>query len=121
MNHKLKRSLNNPEVVDTQGTLYTFFIAGLIGGIYSACLAAVHPYGPEIPTSVNTWTEFSALSWLPYGRDKYSQGGMQLAGTFISIAIGILSSVATALILFLTTDLNSEQVFNDYTFAEIND
>ena len=56
MNHKLKKSLNNPDVVDTQGTLYTFFTAALIGGIYSGCLAAVFPYGAESPTGTNSWT-----------------------------------------------------------------
>jgi len=46
---------------------------------------------------------------------------MQLAATFISIAIGVLSSLATALIIYLTTDFSAEQVFNDSTFAEIAD
>ena len=42
--------------MDTQGTLYTFFVSGLFGGIYSACLAAVNPYGPDVPLSSSTWT-----------------------------------------------------------------
>lgn len=37
-------SLNNPAVYDTHGTLFTFFTAALIGGIYSAILSAVYPY-----------------------------------------------------------------------------
>lgn len=44
LNHKLKKPLNNPDVIDTQGTLFTFFTSALIGGIYAAILAAVYPY-----------------------------------------------------------------------------
>jgi len=117
MNHKLKKPLNNPEVIDTQGTIYTFFITALIGGIYSACLAAVYPYGAESPTGTNSWSENVGLRWLPYNRTKFDQGGFQLAGTFISVAVGILSSLATALVIYLTTELSAEQVFNDSTFA----
>jgi hypothetical protein len=61
------------------------------------------------------------LEWLPYGRSKISQGGMQLAGTFISIAVGILSSVAVSIILYLTVDLTAEQAFNDAVLAQVCD
>lgn len=49
------------------------------------------------------------------------QGGLQLAATFWSIGMGMLSSVATALILYFTTDLTAEQVFNDGVYAEATD
>lgn len=52
----VKKPLNNPAVFDSHGTLFTFFIAALIGGLYSAILAAVYPYPSEVPTSVSTWT-----------------------------------------------------------------
>jgi hypothetical protein len=57
LNHKLKKPLNNPEVVDTQGTLFTFFTASLFGGIYSAILAAVFPWGPNMATASNSYNE----------------------------------------------------------------
>lgn len=106
LNHKLKKPLNNPDVVDTQGTLFTFFFSALIGGIYSGILAAVYPYPSEIPATVNTWG-LADNQWLPYGRTKISQGGLQIAAICWSIAIGILSSLAVAFIFYFTSDLNS--------------
>ncbi len=120
MNHKLKKPLNNPDVVDTHGTLYTFFTAALIGGIYSAILAVVLPDPSEVPTSVNNWT-LAANQWLPYNRTKFMQGGLQLAATFWSIGMGMLSSVATALIFYFTTDLSAQQVYADIVFTEACD
>lgn len=53
-NHKLKKPLNNPDVYDTNGILYTFWTSSLIGGIYSAILVAFYGWGPDQVTSVNT-------------------------------------------------------------------
>ena len=121
LNHKLKKPLNNPEVIDTQGTLYTFFASALFGGIYSAILAAVYPYASEVPISVNTWASSNANQWLPYNRTKFTQGGLQVAATFWSIGIGLLSAIGVAFILYFTTELQADQVFNDATFAEVSD
>jgi len=107
LNHKLKKPLNNPEVVDTQGTLYTFFVAALIGAIYSGILEAVYPYPSEVPTSVNTWT-LNTNKWLPTNRSKIFQGGLQIAALCWTIAIGLLSSLAVAFIFYFTTELSSE-------------
>ena len=107
MNHKLKKPLNNPDVVDTQGTLFTFFFSAVIGGIYAGILSAVYPYPSEVPSSVNTWTSASN-QWLPGDRSKISQGGLQIAAICWSIAIGILSSLAVGLIFYLSSDLSSD-------------
>lgn len=56
LNHKLKKPLNNPDVIDTNGTIFTFWTAALLGGIYSAILAAFYCWGPDVVTSVNTST-----------------------------------------------------------------
>ena len=120
MNNKLKKPLNNPDVVDTQGTLFTFFFSAVIGGIYSGILSAVYPYPSEVPSSVNTWTSASN-QWLPGERSKISQGGLQIAAICWSIGIGVLSSLAVGLIFYLSSDLNSDEVFNDSTFAEVAD
>jgi hypothetical protein len=108
MNHKLKRPLNNPDVVDTQGTLFTFFFSAFIGGIYSAILAAVYPYGSEVPSSVNSWTYNAGNQWLPYNRTKFYQGGIQLAAICWSIGIGMLSSLAVGFILYLSSELKEK-------------
>ncbi len=44
-----------------------------------------------------------------------------MAAVCWSIGIGLLSSVAVAFILYFTTELNSAQVFNDETFADVSD
>lgn len=49
------------------------------------------------------------------------QGGLQLAATFWSIGMGMLSSVATALIFYFTTDLSAQQVYADIVFTEACD
>jgi hypothetical protein len=121
LNHKLKKPLNNPDVIDTQGVLFTFFVAGLLGGIYSSCLAAVGLYGPTIATSVSTVINVAGLAWSPLGRDRFSQGGFQIAGTFIALGIGALSAVAVGILTYLTAEFGSNEVFNDTTFAQIND
>jgi hypothetical protein len=108
LNHKLKKPLNNPDVVDTQGTLYTFFVAALIGAIYSGVLEAVYPYASESPTSVNTWTTVASNQWLPTNRSKIFQGGLQIAALCWTIAIGLLSSLAVSFIFYFTTELSSE-------------
>jgi hypothetical protein len=53
LNHKLKKPLNNPDVVDTQGTLFTFVFSAIIDGIYAGLLSAVRPHPSEVPNSVN--------------------------------------------------------------------
>lgn len=45
LNHFLKKKLNDGGVIDTQGTLFVFFVPALLGGIYSAIIQAVSPYG----------------------------------------------------------------------------
>jgi hypothetical protein len=121
MNHKLKKPLNNPEVIDTQGTLFAFFTSSLIGGIYSAIMSPIGIFGADVPTGVNTWSENTATAWAVPGRDRFGQGGLQLAGTFFSIGIGALSAIAVGLLSFLTTSLSAEEAFNDGAFAELTD
>jgi|694.fasta_scaffold109651_4 flagellar biosynthesis protein FliQ len=45
LNHSTKKPLNNGGVIDTQGTIITFFVPALIGGLYSAIIQAVGAYG----------------------------------------------------------------------------
>jgi hypothetical protein len=116
-NNKLKKSLNKNSVFDVHGILYTFFISSLFGGLYSAILAAVYPYPSDIPTSANTFTNSGPDQWLPFDRSKIGQGALQVAATFWSIGIGLLSAIAPALIFYFTTELSLEEVFNDFTFA----
>lgn len=103
LNNKLKIPLNRNSVFDTHGVLYAFFVAALIGGFYSAILSAVYPYPTDIPTSVNTWTNNGPNQWLPSQRSKIGQGALQVAATFWSIGIGLLSAIAPAIIFYFTT------------------
>lgn len=129
MNHKLKKPLNNPEVVDTQGTLYTFFIASLFGAFYSACLATVTPYGADVATVATNsagltsvvYSEDSTLKWLGAGRDRFEQGGFQVLGTVVSAAVGVFAGLAVGAFYAITTALETEEIFNDASFAEVGD
>jgi len=107
-NNKLKIGLNNPSVKDTHGVLYAFWISSLIGGFYSGILSAVYPYPSDVPTSVNTWETNAPDQWLPDDRSKIGQGALQVAATFWSIGMGLLSAVAPAIIFYFTTELLPE-------------
>lgn len=107
LNNKAKFELNNPAVYDTHGTLFTFFTAAVIGGIYSAILCAVYPYPSEVPDSVNTWISYGFNQWLPNERSKIGQGALQIAALFWTIGIGMLSAIAPAFIFYFTTDLTA--------------
>lgn len=120
LNHKLKKPLNNPDVVDTQGTLFTFLFSAIIGGIYAGILSAVRPHPSEVPNSVNT-SVYASNQWMPLDRSKISQGGLQIAAICWTIGIGILSSLAVGLIFYLSSNLSANEVFNDSTFAEVAD
>jgi hypothetical protein len=120
LNHKLKKPLNNPDVVDTQGTLFTFLFSAIIGGIYAGILAAVRPHPSEVPNSVNT-SVYASNQWMPSDRSRISQGGLQIAAICWTIGIGILSSLAVGLIFYFSTNLSINEVFNDSTFAEVAD
>ena len=78
-------------------------------------------FGVDVPTGVNTWSEDTTTAWNIVGRDRFGQGGLQLAGTFFSIGIGALSAIAVGLLSFLTTSLSAEEAFNDGAFAELTD
>jgi len=124
MNHKLKKPLNNPEVADTQGVLFTFFISSLFGGFYSACLTPVGPFGvDQAVLNGNTlgWTENESLRWISADRDRFEQGGFQVLGTVVSGGIGTVTGLAVGLLYRLTTALEAEEVFNDVVLAEVGD
>lgn len=121
MNHKLKKPLNNPEVMDTHGTLYTFFTAGFIGAIYSAIMCPIGPFGADIQLSQNTFEPVSDTVWIATGRDRFGQGALQVVGTFVSIAMGIAPGIVVGLLSYLTSDLTAAEVFNDYAFTEVTD
>lgn len=78
----------------------------MIGGLYSAILAAFYCWGPDAVVSVNQTGEVTTLRWL-FGRTKYEQGGLQVAGTFISVGMGFLAALPVGLISFLTADLTA--------------
>jgi hypothetical protein len=59
--------------------------------------------------------------WLPSSRDRFGQGGFQIAGTFFSIAIGAVAGIAVGIISYLTTDLTAQEAFVDNAFAELTD
>jgi len=85
-----KKAMNANGVFDSLGSLMVFFIPAILGGIYSSILFTTSAYGP-----LNT--DFWAQGYYN-GRSRFGQGGYQLIGTGLSIAIGGLAGVLIGLV-----------------------
>eukprot|EP00919_Chromeraceae_sp_WS-2016_P052451 GHVR01124515.1.p1 GENE.GHVR01124515.1~~GHVR01124515.1.p1 ORF type:complete len:118 (+),score=7.26 GHVR01124515.1:2983-3336(+) len=86
LNATMKKALNRTGVIDSQGALFTFLIPSFIGGIYSAILQAIGASDPGVGP------------YIEQGRSSFVQGGMQIAGIFITIGIAVISGLILGLI-----------------------
>jgi ammonia channel protein AmtB len=88
---KLKSMLNKKGIIDSNGIIGSYLIPGLIAGILSAIFHAAKP--PTYSSNYNPRSGIdSSMSYL-------KQGGMQLAGVFISIGCGILTGIISGFLM----------------------
>lgn len=84
---KLKAKMNEKGVVDSNGVLSSYLVPGLIAGILSAIF---HANGAE--SSALYKANFDT------NRTRFQQGGIQVAGFFIAIGLGIFAGVIIGLL-----------------------
>lgn len=82
-----KMKMNAKGVVDSNGVLSSYLIPGLMAGVLSAIFQA---NGAEGSTVYNSNFDTS--------RTRFQQGGIQVAGLFIAIGLGIFAGVVAGLL-----------------------
>ena len=82
---------------DTCGVNNLHGIPGMLGGIISAICCAVYIYPSSLDAFTLTSVEFPYLTTLL--STPYKQGGLQIAGTFTSAGIGIVTGLVSGCII----------------------
>lgn len=84
----IKISMNQKGIRDSNGVLSSYLIPGLIAGILSAIFQAngAQAYGNYI---ANTDPD----------RTRFQQGGIQVAGIFIALGLGIFAGLISGLLI----------------------
>lgn len=93
-------------IYDTCGVHNLHGMPGLIGGLASAIFVAAYN---------STSLDIAGDNPLDFGDDdRYiRQGGLQIAGIFISIGIGIITGIISGLLMWPMYEITSEDFFDD--------
>jgi hypothetical protein len=81
--------MNRHGVLNSNGFVETFMLSGFQGGIWSSIIIIF----------ANQYQYYTNGYSLPITSDVYTQGGLQIAGTFISIGMGIFMGFVSTAIL----------------------
>lgn len=103
---------------DTCGIHNLHAIPGVLGGLISAVIIAAYSQPGTIDPTVTSSSYLRFYSQI-YNGSFYSQGGLQVAGTFISVGIGIaFGLLAGFLIRVLVYNFQPEEFFSDQIYFE---
>lgn len=91
-------------------------IPGLIGGLVSAVVAAAYAHPSTLDAYKPADTSFPQLATLL--ATPYKQGGLQIAITFCSLGIGIVTSIITGFFLKICYSWKESEFFNDSIYFE---
>ena len=80
--------MNKKGVADSNGVMSTFLIPGLIAGVLSAIFQA---NGAQSNNNYNSNADST--------RTRFAQGGIQVAGFFIAIGLGVFAGVVSGLFM----------------------
>jgi len=108
------RKINANGVINTNPVIETFLIGGICGGLWSALFATFQGGYVDFSASFPTYS-------YPIDRTNFKQGGLQVAGTFISVGIAIILGIIAGLIIFLMNKNTTEDQFDDGTYWTIED
>lgn len=99
----LQRYMNRRGVLDTNGFVPTFLLSGLQGGIWSAVFTVF----------INEQQYYtSGFSFVVFF-DVYTQGGLQIAGIFVSVVIGCITGFFSVGLIRGMNHLNVDDYFDD--------
>jgi ammonium transporter Rh len=98
---------------DTAGVNNLHGIPGVLGGLISAIAISVYTTDPLNNSTQQSYLNFYSNTF--YGRSFNTQGAIQVAGTFISVGIGVGFGIIAGLIMCLVySDYNnSKDFYND--------
>lgn len=99
---------------DTCGIHNLHGIPGLIGGWTSAMVIASFQTSPGLDSNYEQY-----ISFRPLERSYSAQAGIQIAGGFISLGIGVGFGVITGLLLYCFYDFRNEEFFEDGEYFEV--
>ena len=101
---------------DSCGVHNLHALPGLIGGILSGVVAATFNYGTATDAYTITANDFPAYSSLI--DTPYRQGGRQIAATFVSIGIGIVTALVSGFFLRFIYSFDEKEFFTDSVYFE---
>lgn len=117
--HFLKKKLNKGGVLDTHGVLFAFLIPGFFASVVSGVVHATNP--PERSyTDASGVTTVYATNRDAAERTNIQQGGFQIVGFCISLAIGVVTGLVVGLCMrFLNNNKPDNQFIDEAFFEEI--
>lgn len=99
-------------IFDTCGVHNLHGIPGIMGGIFSAITAASF----NSPYFANDSYLLNSLDFTPYERlisEPFKQGGLQMAGIFISIGIAISTGILSGLLMKICYSFDEKEFYSD--------
>jgi ammonium transporter Rh len=105
---------------DTCGIHNLHGIPGALGGIISAAIIAAYSGGVDTAYT-SQFSTFSMFNNSNANSDYLRQGGLQLAGTFTSLFVGLLAGIATGVVLNMTYNENPGAFFHDSPYFEVGE
>lgn len=99
---------------DTCGVHNLHGIPGIIGGLVSAVVAAMYTWPSTLDAYTPSKADFPQIDTLI--SSPYKQGGLQVAITFCSLGISLVTAVFTGLALRLFYSWNETEFFNDSVY-----
>lgn len=108
----LQSHMNRGGVLDSNGIVGTFMFSGFQGGLWAGVfmvfsgLQQYYTYGYTVPNQNNQY---------------YHQGGIEIAGTFISAGIGTVAGFFSCAFLRPINKMEVEDFFDDGTYWTIED
>ena len=96
-------------------------IPGVLGGIFSAIAIASYASDPLTDPAQTSYLPFypaAGSNLNAHGRTFYQQGGIQIAGIFISMGIGIGFGILAGFLMRCFYVFNPSEFFQDHVYFE---
>lgn len=109
----LLSKINACGIYDTCGVFNLHFMPGLFGGLVSAVVMASYNSVALAPLIGGNTVDFEGVNYL-------KQGGLQVAGTFISLGIGAVTGAIAAFLMSLVYKMRNDMFFEDIHYWDIH-